>query len=156
MQLFDSAFSPFARKVRMVLEFKELDFQVTDGLLKSYHEDLKAVNGRVEVPTLVDGDTVVVNSSDIVSYLEHRYPDRAIYPVAPDARVHARAWERTADAFIDPILVDISYWKWANARTRCRRGFLKPLALIYRSFTTRSRPNSRSAITSAGPCPLRI
>ena len=52
MQLFDSAFSPFARKVRMVLEFKGLAFQVKDGLLKSNHAELKAVNGRVEVPTL--------------------------------------------------------------------------------------------------------
>ena len=48
MQLFDSAFSPFARKVRMVLEFKGLAFQVKDGLLKSNHAELKAVNGRVE------------------------------------------------------------------------------------------------------------
>src|SRR3982751_988529 len=109
MQLFDSAFSPFARKVRMVLEFKGLDFQVTDGLLKSSHAELKAVNGRVEVPTLVDGDTIVVNSSDIVSYLEHRYPEPPVYPGAAHARVHARAWERAADTFIDPILVDISY-----------------------------------------------
>lgn len=135
MQLFDSAFSPFARKVRMVLEFKGLEFQVTDGLLKSCHEDLKALNGRVEVPTLVDGDTVVVNSSDIVSYLEHRYPDRAIYPVAPDARVHARAWERTADAFIDPILVDISYWKWAERPDTMPTGLLEAaradLSLVY-------------------------
>ena len=135
MQLFDSAFSPFARKVRMVLEFKGLEFQVTDGLLKSCHEDLRAVNGRVEVPTLVDGDTVVVNSSDIVSYLEHRYPDRPIYPVAPDARVHARAWERTADAFVDPILVDISYWKWAERPDTMPTGLLEAaradLSLVY-------------------------
>jgi glutathione S-transferase len=125
MQLFDSAFSPFARKVRMVLEFKGLQFEVEDGLLKSNHADLKAVNGRVEVPTLVDGDTVVVNSSDIVSYLEHRYPDRAIYPGTPDARVHARAWERTADTFIDPILVDISYWKWADRPDTMPAGLLE-------------------------------
>ncbi len=50
MHLFDSAFSPFARKVRMVLEFKGLEFEVKEGLLKSNHADLKAVNGRVEVP----------------------------------------------------------------------------------------------------------
>lgn len=125
MQLFDSAFSPFARKVRMVLEFKGLEFQVEDGLLKSNHARLKAVNGRVEVPTLLDGDTVVVNSSDIVSYLEHRHPDRAVYPAAPDARVHARAWERTADTFIDPILVDISYWKWAERPDTMPTGLLE-------------------------------
>jgi len=135
MQLFDSAFSPFARKVRMVLEFKGLAFQVKDGLLKSNHAELKAVNGRVEVPTLVDGDTIVVNSSDIVSYLEHRYPDRPVYPGAPDARVHARAWERAADTFVDPILVDISYWKWAERSDTMPAGLLEAaradLSLVY-------------------------
>jgi glutathione S-transferase len=114
MKLFDSAFSPFARKVRMVLEYKGLDFQAIDGLLKSNHASLKAVNGRAEVPALVDGDTVVVNSADIVSYLEHRYPDRPVYPEMAHARAHARSWERAADSFIDAILVDISYWKWAE------------------------------------------
>ena len=33
MKLYDSAFSPFARKVRMTLEFKELSYEVIDGLL---------------------------------------------------------------------------------------------------------------------------
>ena len=140
MKLFDSAFSPFARKVRMVLEYKGLNFVPVDGLLKSNHTELKAVNGRVEVPTLVDGDTVVVNSADIIGYLEHRYPDRPVYPGAPDIRVHARAWERTADAFIDPILVDISYWKWADRSDSMPKGLLEAaradLAFVYDALET--------------------
>jgi len=83
MKLYDSAFSPFARKVRMVLEHKGLEFEALDGLLHSNHEALKAVNGRVEVPVLVDGDAVVVNSADIVAYLEHRYPAQPVYPADP-------------------------------------------------------------------------
>ena len=85
-----------------------------DGLLKANHAALEAVNGRIEVPVLVDGDITVVNSADIVSYLEFRYPARPIYPEAPAARVHARAWERAADTFVDAILINISYWKWAD------------------------------------------
>jgi glutathione S-transferase len=114
VKLFDSAFSPFARKVRMVLEHKGLAFEVVDGLRRANHDALNAVNGRVEVPVLADDDVVVVNSADIVSYLEFRYPQQPVYPKDFAARVHARAWERAADTFIDPILVDISYWKWAE------------------------------------------
>lgn len=135
MRLFDSAFSPFARKVRMVLEYKGLEFQAIDGLLKTSHAELKAVNRRVEVPTLVDGDIVVVNSADIVSYLEYRYPQRPVYPEAAQARVHARAWERAADTFLDPILVDISYWKWADRPDTIPMGLLEAaradLKLVY-------------------------
>ena len=111
MKLYDNAFSPFARKV---LEYKGLAFDAIDGLDKSNHDALVAVNGRVEVPALVDGVVVVVNSADIVAHLEHKYPERSVYPADPAARVRARAWERCADTVIDPILVDISYWSWAD------------------------------------------
>jgi glutathione S-transferase len=135
IKLYDSAFSPFARKVRMVLEHKGLNFEAVDGLLRSSHAALKAVNGRVEVPALVDGDIVVVNSADIVAYLDHRYPAQPLYPDDPAARVHARAWERTADAFVDPILVDISYWKWAERPDNMPDGLLAAartdLRLVY-------------------------
>lgn len=123
--LFDSAFSPFARKVRMVLEHKGLAFEALDGLLKSNHAALKAVNGRIEVPVLVDGDITVVNSADIVSHLEFRYPTKAVYPEAPAARVHARAWERAADAYVDAILINVSYWKWADRSDSMPAGLLE-------------------------------
>lgn len=125
IKLYDSAFSPFARKVRMTLDHKELAYEAVDGLLKSNHEALKAVNGRVEVPALVDGDVVIVNSADIVAYLDYRYPAKSMYPDAPAGRVHSRAWERVADTFVDPILVDISYWKWAERPDKIPDGLLE-------------------------------
>ena len=109
MKLFDNAFSPFARKVRMVLDHKGLVYDAVDGLAPEGHGQLAAVNPRVEVPVLKDGDLIVVNSADIVSYLEHRYPERPVYPADPALRVSARAWERTADTLLDAILHDISY-----------------------------------------------
>jgi glutathione S-transferase len=125
IKLYDSAFSPFARKVRMVLDHKALDYETIDGLLKSNHGALAAVNGRIEVPALMDGDVVVVNSPDIVAYLEHRYPQMPVYPQEPAARVHARAWERLSDTFVDPIFVDISYWKWAERSDQMPQGLLE-------------------------------
>lgn len=125
IKLYDSAFSPFARKVRMTLEYKALNYEVVDGLLKSNHAALKDVNGRIEVPVLVDDGIVVVNSSDIVAYLDYRYPSKTVYPDDPAARVHARAWERIADTFVDPILVDISYWKWAERSDKMPDGLIE-------------------------------
>ena len=135
MKLYDSAFSPFARKVRMVLEHKGLPFEAVDGLLKSSHAALQAVNGRVEVPVLVDGDITVVNSADIVAYLEFRYPEKPVYPADPAARVHARAWERTADTLVDAMLVNISYWMLPERHDAMPAGLLDAaradLALVY-------------------------
>jgi glutathione S-transferase len=135
IKLYDSAFSPFARKVRMALEYKSLNYEAVDGLLKPNHQALKAVNGRIEVPALIDGDVVVVNSPDIVAYLDNRYPINSVYPDEPAARVHARAWERVADTFVDPILVNISYWKWAERPDKMPEGLLEAgrsdLQLVY-------------------------
>ena len=46
MTLYDNAFSPFARKVRMVLEHKRLAFEAIDGLAPAVHAKLAAVNPR--------------------------------------------------------------------------------------------------------------
>lgn len=110
MVLYDNAISPFARKVRMVLDWKGLAYETIDGLDRSNHDKLAAVNGRVEVPTLVDDAATVVNSADIVAYLEHKYPAKPVYPADPAKRVRARAWERCADTVVDAILVNLSYW----------------------------------------------
>jgi glutathione S-transferase len=106
--LFDNAFSPFARKARMVLQHKALAFETIDGLAPDGHARLAAVNPRVEVPVLVDGEVTVVNSSHIVAWLEHAYPERPVYPAAPADRVAALAWERTADTLLDAIVHDAS------------------------------------------------
>ncbi len=108
LTLYDNAFSPFARKVRMVLEYKRLAFETIDGLAAEGHARLAAVNPRVEVPVLVDGDVTVVNSSHIVAYLEDRWPDRPVYPADPATRAAALAWERTADTLLDAITHDVS------------------------------------------------
>lgn len=114
LTLWDNAFSPFARKVRMVLEHKQIEHEVIDGLRRENHDALAAVNGRVEVPVIVHDDVVVAGSSDIVAYLERVFPARPVYPSDHASWVRARAWERCADTVIDPIVIDVSYWLWAE------------------------------------------
>lgn len=116
MQFFTNGFSPFARKVAMALEYKGLDYDAIDGLARANHDRLLAVNPRAEVPVLVDGDITVVNSSDIVAYLDQKYPERPLYPAELKARVEARALERLADSRVDAILLDCSIWTWADRK----------------------------------------
>jgi glutathione S-transferase len=124
LTLYENAFSPFARKVWMVLEHKGLDFETVDGLARSNREKLAAVNKRLEVPALDHDGLVVVNSADIVAYLERVFPDGPAYPSDDRAWVNARAWERCSDTVVDPILVDISYWVWADRPDTMPKGLL--------------------------------
>ncbi len=116
LTLFSNGFSPFARKVAMALAYKGLEFETVDGLTHANRERLLAVNPRLEVPVLVDGDVTVVNSSDIVAYLDLKFPERPIHPADLKARVAARALERLADTRVDAILLDCSIWTWAERK----------------------------------------
>src|SRR4029077_7846870 len=113
-RLYTSWFSTFARKAALGLELKGLQYEAVDALAREFRPELTRANPRAEVPVLIDDDLVVVNSSDILQYLEWRYPEPALYPEAIEERVAARALERLADHRFDPIVVDCSFWHWAE------------------------------------------
>ena len=127
LQLYTSPFSTFGRKVVLGLDLKGLRYETTDALRRDFREQLLALNPRAEVPVLVDDDLTVVNSSDILQYLDWQYPARLLYPTQIPDRVEARALERLADQRLDPLVVDISFWAWAD-RTDTRPASLKEAA----------------------------
>ncbi len=116
IRLFDNPFSPFARKVRLVLATKGLAFESIDALALDRHAELLRVNPRAEVPVLEDDGFVVVNSAEIAAYLEDRYPDPPVFPANPRERARAHAWGRFADTVIDAVIHDVSLWTWPTHR----------------------------------------
>jgi glutathione S-transferase len=114
LTLYTSWFSTFARKAALGLELKGLRYEAIDALTREFRSELKRVNPRAEVPVLLDDDLIVVNSSDILQYLDWRYPTRALYPNDIKERVAARALERLADHRLDALVVDCSFWHWAD------------------------------------------
>ncbi len=111
LMLVYTALSPFCRKVRMAMEYKGLAFDVASA---DHVTEAPAFNPRAEVPILIDDDTVVCNSPDILGYLDRKFPDRLLYP--GDARSYAdvREWERLADTHLDAIMTVIGNWKFAE------------------------------------------
>jgi glutathione S-transferase len=112
--LYGSQISTFARKVAVALDLKQLTFEHVDALTPQMRDKLREANPRLEVPVLFDGEVTVINSSDIIQYLDHRYAARPLFPSNVAERVVARAFERLADQRLDPIVVDCSYWHWAD------------------------------------------
>lgn len=125
IRLYGSWLSTFARKVAIGLELKELQYEPIDALTRELRPELLRLNPRCEVPVLQDDDTTVVNSSDILQYLEWRYPRLPLYPASIGERVTARALERLADERLDPIVVDCSFWHWADRDDRPPAGLLE-------------------------------
>ncbi len=116
IRLYDNPFSPFTRKVRLVLAHKGIAFESVDALAKEHHAALLRANPRGEVPVLEDDGFVVASSADIVAYLEDRQPAPPVYPAGARLRAQARAWERLCDTVLDAIVHDVSIWTWPTHR----------------------------------------
>ncbi len=63
---------------------------------------------------MIDGDLTVVNSSDILGYLDRKHDDLALYPRDAVSYAQVRRWEREADTVIDAIVTDVAIFKWAD------------------------------------------
>lgn len=87
-------FSPPCAKVQMALRFKGLEFEV-----KNLHSPMEAkrYNPRGRVPVLLIGDERIVDSTDILTEIDRRWPDPPLLPADPEARVHAKVLEDWAD-----------------------------------------------------------
>jgi glutathione S-transferase len=95
----------------MVLDWKGISHEVS-GTSPDAMEGV--VSPRAEVPVLIDGDLHVVNSADILGYLDRKFPESTIYPRDPKDFALTREWERTADTLIDAIVTDVAIYSWAD------------------------------------------
>lgn len=95
MQLYVDAHyaSPYALSVFVALHEKGLPFTVTTLDLSSGAQqaaDYARISLTQRVPTLVDGDFSLSESSAITEYLDEVYPGQALYPADSRSRALAR------------------------------------------------------------------
>lgn len=111
MKLYDNAGSPYAFKVRGVLYEKGLAVEHHEIRSEDQRQELLRVSPRGEVPALVDGETVVYDSSIICEYLEERHPAPPTLPADAPGRARVRAFERIADTQLDPPVIVVAVLK---------------------------------------------
>jgi len=94
MQLYTFWRSQAAYRVRIALHLKGLEYERhTINLLKGeqFSDSYRKINPESVVPTLIDGDTKLVQSLAILEYLEETHPSPPILPTGAADRAHARA-----------------------------------------------------------------
>lgn len=113
MKLYTGPLSLFSAKVRIALEEKGLDADPVsvgwslENRYRPHHPDVMALNPKAQVPVLVDGDTVVTDSTLILEYLEERQPEPPLMPSGLAERARCRGLEAWADEILFPAVWDL-------------------------------------------------
>jgi len=113
LKVYEHPLSPFAQKVKIALIEKSIPFEaVTPNFLGGgVDEDFTASSPRLEVPSLIDGETRVFDSTIILEYIEDKWPKPPMLPSTPADRARVRMLEELCDTYFEAI-------NWAIAEVR--------------------------------------
>ena len=111
LTLYRMKHSTNCERVEMALAYKKLEARSV-WVDPEDRSEVKRVSGQGLVPVLTDGDKPVVDSMEIVRYLEERFPDRPrLYPADPAKRADTllfidwfnRVWKRPPNELDDEL-----------------------------------------------------
>ena len=106
MKLIGSPASPYARKVRVVMAEKKLDYQYVIEDVWAAGSTITESNPLGKVPCLVmEGGEAVFDSRVIVEYLDTLSPVGKLIPAQGRERAEVKTWEALADGLMDAALL---------------------------------------------------
>lgn len=123
LRLFEHPLSPYARKVKIVLEHKGVPYQRVfvnpaagdDAALRAF----AAASPLLEVPCLVDDDdgTAVFDSTTMLEYVEDKWPEPPALPATPAERARVRMLEELCDTQLEAVnwgLMEVRFFRRAE------------------------------------------
>lgn len=106
MKLIASHTSPYARKVRVVMAEKKIDYQLVEENVWSPDSTIGQFNPLGKVPCLVMEDGgAIFDSRVIVEYVDTLTPVGKLIPQGGRERLEVRCWEALADGLLDAALL---------------------------------------------------
>jgi glutathione S-transferase len=97
--------SPYVRKVLACLELKGLDYAVDPITPFFGNDEFSRLSPLRRIPVLIDGATVLSDSSVICAYLDEAYGGYALLPDGPAERARARWLEEYADTRLGDLFI---------------------------------------------------
>ena len=134
--------SPYVRKVLACMELKGLDYEVDPITPFFGNDEFTRMSPLRRIPVLIDGETVLSDSTVICTYLDEAYGGYALLPEGPRDRARARWLEEYADTRLGDLFIwGLFYqkvvrqlvWNEAPDEERVRRTLTEgaPVALDY-------------------------
>ena len=90
MTLFSDPRDHYSHRARMVLCEKGVSVDIVDVDPDERPEELRQINPYNTLPTLLDRDLVLYQSTVIMEYLDERFPHPPLLPVYPVARAQSK------------------------------------------------------------------
>ena len=90
MTFFSDPQDHYSHRVRMVLAEKGVAVEIVDADGRNLPEDVAELNPYQTLPTLLDRELVLYESTVIMEYLDERFPHPPLLPVYPVARAQSR------------------------------------------------------------------
>lgn len=106
LTLISTATSPFARKVRIALAEKKIEYELVETSAWDAQSPVHIANplGKVPVLTLDDG-TQLFDSRVIAEYIDSVSPVARLIPEPTRQRIAVRKWEALADGVSDALVL---------------------------------------------------
>jgi microsomal prostaglandin-E synthase 2 len=106
LQLFQYEVCPYCCKVKSVLDYKKIPYEKIEVNPMS-HEELEGNEKALKhdkVPVVVDAGKTLLESNDIIRYLDEAYPKKPIFTKTKAAAARQEGWIRFADDELVQIL----------------------------------------------------
>lgn len=111
MRLLEFPHSHYCEKVRWALDYKGVPFQAA-AIMPGFHMiTVRRYAPDTSVPVLLDGKEVVQGSTEIIDYLERKYPAYPLTPMDADERRICLETERVMDERLGESIRRILYYR---------------------------------------------
>jgi glutathione S-transferase len=100
MELYQFELSQYSEKVRLILDYKGLEYKTIEVTPGVGQLELFRLSGSRQVPVLKDGDLYISDSTEIAFYLDRKYPENPILPDDPVLKGQCLLIEEWADESI--------------------------------------------------------
>jgi len=114
-KLYNTQGCPYARRTRIMLYEKGVDFDVHEVDLSNKSEEFLSVSPYGKVPVLAVNGMSLYESNVVNEYLDEVHETPQLLPENPEQRALARSWMAFADDYFFPFIVRI--------RMGSKRGF---------------------------------
>jgi glutathione S-transferase len=100
IELYQFELSQFAEKVRMILDYKGLQYKKIEVIPGVGQLEIFRLSGQRQVPIIKDGNTIIADSTAIALYLDKTYPDKPLFPSDEKSKALCTIMEAWADSSI--------------------------------------------------------